>query len=359
MATLTRSTSDVPGASGRHAYGSHIHEHLYVWRPAIAYDRAPLLIFVHGGMWSDLGDYFINPANSYPCGNISSMWFDELLWPVVSIECPPSAPQDNVKAAHASLRLFPGPFNAVSKAVAYLKAHAEDEALWGTGNSVSKSKFVLFGWETGATMAAVAALMPGSRKPATSPLIQGGSFIETSSDSSVRAVINLSGAIDWTQFVFDPAVSTGKFAYDQHQLFMRGEHLTWTGLAQRLKKSISPWWWLESSMERHQASYWYNYYHTDPTGTEGAALIGSDFSPGTPLNSFGNDKAFVDPKHWYQVEAWHNRLVYHHINARSIGWGVTANTQVDYGELLGLSQVPISQLAADVKSWLIDTVGLA
>lgn len=324
MATspFRRMNSDVPGPTGYHYYGAHDYEHLFVWRPAGSFVNKPLVVYIHGGLGFNPGNRAMaidDPGGSGICTEI----YNQLGWPLVSIDYPPCASNALPKWEVCNTMLWPGMLFSVARAIQHLKSNADGtteygELLWGAGNSINPHEIVIVGDSFGGTLGSLLGLIPAGVIPTLGPTPLAFSNYAQEFDHRPRAVIVQQGQMDWTQFSLQPAPAALGDVYDNniHQVFMYDNtQMVWgkqynpagaptnppNQLPMRIKKDASPWWWLIQNHAANRNVAFYLAYPAGNIGAYGANLTPADWNPGVQLLDEASGKAFYDPHHRYQA----------------------------------------------------------
>ena len=344
-----RANADYPVTPARAYYGDHDYEHFHVFRPSGSFSNSSLLIFCHGGLGHDPGDASMQMAS----GGVADQIHQDMGWPVVSVELPPVASNDNINREMTNVRLWPGPIVSLAKAVMFLKAHYDDPVLWGAGNSIAPGKVWGYGASYGATLFYQLALMPSGYFAADGLRPLARSDFYGGFDHRLQGVVGSQGQIDWTQFAFDPSVSLGVYGQNIHQVFMfANQGLEWGTqyggspgttvtpadgviLPDQAKKSASPWWWLVHTSDGSAATegniyqpnrnvYFYNLWpQLLPGSSKEDSLRAGHFSPGTPRVEEDLGLAWYDPHHNFQAVPWALKLEALGITQRCVAGNAT------------------------------------
>lgn len=340
MAYFTRATSSVPGATGYHFYGDSAWEHLFIHRGSAARANMPCLVYVKPGHSFNPGERVMDAdtSSTRPTGIFSIYANTVLGWPVVGLEFPTVFSASSAKRESFQCRPFPGSIVAIMRAMRYLRENAKNEALWGTGGSINPNQIAMLGSSSGATNAMLATLIPPGAIESAYPNALGAPP-DNAEDHRPNACIGWIGQVDWTQFALAPNGNLGPFRFDIMQYFHgQNSSITNTALANAVKRSASPWFWLPFADSKRP--FWQSWGQR-PTSGSGANLTPDDFLPNSIRSDVSGGKAFQDPHHYFQARPLEralnargvpNRIIWGNSSDNGGGWNndiVTAVGRVD------------------------------
>jgi hypothetical protein len=350
MATLTRATSTLPGPTGYQYYGDGEYEHFLYWKSPIATSLAAAVVYIKPGHTFNPGFRVMDPSTSSTpwVGTTVDTLFSTYGFNVFSIEINPPFSNDSPKREPACARPWPGQLLSAAKFIQYLR---ENAALFG----IDPSKIVVCGSSSGHTLAMLLAFIQDGRLPTDGPVGLHQRYYPASASHRPNAVIGAIGQLDWTQFVYDPTALTGVFAYDIHQYFMPklAGSMTNSALGMHIKRSASPWWWLQLGAGRNVCPQ-YGAWGTRTNAGNAKNLTPALWAPGTPRNNFAGQAAYFDPHSYFGAKAFEAELLKYGITNQII-WGDSS----DNGAGSNNVDFPTDTAKANrAIAWLRNTVGI-
>lgn len=327
---LDKLNCDVPGAQGNQFeyYGHNPSEHIRIWRPddwaTTGFKNKPVIVWIHGGAGHNPGNS-MNPATGGYVDTLHTVHG----WPVISIEYPPTAKNEDPKEDFGSCLLHPGYLLSAARALSYLKTNYgpgtdKGEEFWGLDgagdvNSIDPAQVVVAGFSHGATMALLLGLIPSARFPRDTDLPLGKSRLHYGASHVPRAIVADSAQMDWTQFALNPTTTVGTYRDDRLQIFNWFEDAVLFGrqyggtpgtettpnnkVPEHWKRDASPYWWaLRGYPEARGVSFLLSGPKAVNSDPDQLNLTPAHWSPG--VNHIEEDLglAWYDPHHNFQTQ---------------------------------------------------------
>lgn len=287
-------------------YGYEEYEVLLGFRPtANESANAPFHVACHGGLFSNPGYLSMSQMGANIADTLRAAGFY-----VFVIDHTPAGFNADWHLTPFSARLWPGPLLSVMRALTFIASNSSYDSEFGptifadATHSIDPNRGSGLGSSSGADLMMLASLMPAGRYPVSGVM---GLDLEQYSGAipRLRVVSNLIGQLDWTQYAFPQDGGLGPvYDNDLHQAISYptgvGPWLTWTNTPMRIKKQLSPVWWLRSGYPGHKNIHFYHSYPTAQNGY-GNNLDAADWEPGVVKDDFAGLKAFSEPHDPYQA----------------------------------------------------------
>lgn len=348
MVDTTRATSFIPGPGGQRVYfGEGEDEHFFLWPSIAPQQDMPLVVYLKPGHTFSMGERVMDPHTSSvgDLGTTVDAISDTYRWPIVSLEITPPYSASSPKREPFSKRPFPGALLSLAKFIRFLRRNARNTALWGANGSINKRNIMVITSSSGHTLSLLCACIPPEALPYAAPNALG--YGPGGEDHRPDAVVGWIGQIDWTQFAFDPAQTDGPFRFDVMQYFFGlNSGLTNTALEEQIKRSASPWFWVDR-IEPDRTKFW-QAWGSRPGAGKGRDLTPALWQPGR-IQSV-EPAAFYDPHHYFQADPWDRELRRRGVKARTI-WGTsTDNPQ-------GPNNTTVTDKPTDILRWIAKDLG--
>lgn len=292
-------------------YGEKQWQRFAVWEPngtSPTTTNGRCAVFIHGGsllgvvgaqaLGGSSARGYLEQAGTFP----ARVTGDDLDSFLVSIEWSPGDFLDQGtenQHQYQDFEFFPAQVWDVVLAIKYLRDHATDESIWGTGNSIDPDKIWIYASSQGSVFTMLVQLLLDYMTDSEAggvggyPGLDGHPKYSYASSHRVPVCILNIPFLDYTQ------AGTGLTLNDTW-FFQFGSDTDWASYPNALKRQASPWWHLVSYRDDPGANkdlHWMVLYNT-------AATSSWTWDPGVVDNSA------TDYHDWIQAQPLQDELVY-------------------------------------------------